>query len=31
MNVWPFPTQLPPNKPMPPVPFNPDNYPDAPF
>lgn len=26
---WPFPTQLPPNRPVPPMPFNPDNYEDA--
>ena len=29
MNTWPFPTQLPPNRPVPPMPFNPDNFEDA--
>lgn len=31
MTIWPFPLELP--KPMPskPVPFNPDNYEDAPW
>ena len=28
---WPFPTELPPNRPVPPMPFNPDNYEDAPW
>jgi hypothetical protein len=31
MDNWPFPTQLPPNRPVPPMPFNPDNYEDAPL
>ncbi len=29
--TWPFPTQLPPNRPIPPLPFNPDNFEDAPW
>jgi len=29
--IWPFPTQLPPAKPSKPIPFNPENYEDAPF
>ena len=28
---WPFPTQLPPNRPIPPMPFNPANHEDAPW
>ena len=31
MSVWPFPTQLPPNRPVPPMPFNPNNHEDAPL
>jgi len=31
MDNWPFPTELPPNRPMPPIPFNPDNHEDAPW
>jgi hypothetical protein len=31
MTVWPFPTQLPPARPMPPLPFNPSNFEDAPW
>jgi hypothetical protein len=27
--MWPFPTQLPPDRPVPAMPFNPDNYEDA--
>jgi len=29
--MWPFPTQLPPAKPMEKLPFNPDNFEDAPL
>jgi len=31
MDNWPFPTELPPNRPMPPIPFNPENFEDAPW
>lgn len=31
MNVWPFPTQLPPNRPIPPMPFNPANHEESPL
>lgn len=31
MNIWPFPTQLPPNKPIPPMPFNPSNHEESPL
>ena len=29
--IWPFPTQLPPAKPSKLIPFNPENFEDAPF
>jgi hypothetical protein len=29
--IWPFPTELPPNRPLPPMPFNPSNFEDAPL
>jgi len=29
--TWPFPTQLPPNRPIPPMPFNPDNFEESEF
>jgi hypothetical protein len=29
--TWPFPTQLPPNRPIPPMPFNPDNFEESPL
>jgi hypothetical protein len=29
--IWPFPTQLPPAKPSKLIPFNTENYEDAPF
>jgi hypothetical protein len=29
--TWPFPTQLPPNRPIQPMPFNPENFEDAPL
>ena len=29
--IWPFPTQLPPAQPSKPIPFNPQNFEDAPF
>ena len=29
--IWPFPTQLPPAQPSKPIPFNPENFEDAPF
>ena len=28
---WPFPTELPPAQPAKPIPFNPENYEDAPW
>jgi hypothetical protein len=31
MNVWPFPTELPPAVPMGKLPFNPANHEDAPL
>lgn len=31
MNTWPFPTKLPPAVPMGKLPFNPDNFEDAPL
>lgn len=27
--MWPFPTKLPPDRPVPPIPFNPNNHEDA--
>jgi hypothetical protein len=29
--IWPFPTQLPPAQPSKPIPFNLENFEDAPF
>ena len=29
--IWPFPTKLPPAQPSKPIPFNPQNFEDAPF
>ena len=29
--IWPFPTKLPPAQPSKPIPFNPENFEDAPF
>jgi len=29
--IWPFPTELPPALPSKPIPFNPENYEDAPW
>ena len=29
--IWPFPTQLPPAQPSKPIPFNSENFEDAPF
>jgi hypothetical protein len=29
--MWPFPTQLPPAKPMEKLPFNPDNFEESPL
>ena len=29
--IWPFPTQLPPEKPSKSIPINPENYEDAPW
>jgi hypothetical protein len=31
MDNWPFPTELPPALPSKPIPFNPENYEDAPW
>lgn len=31
MSIWPFPTELPPAVPMGRLPFNPNNYPEAPL
>jgi len=31
MTIWPFPTELPKPVPNKPVPFNPENYEDAPW
>jgi hypothetical protein len=31
MNIWPFPTQLPPAVPMGKLPFNPANYEESPL
>jgi len=31
MTDWPFPTELPKPLPAKPIPFNPDNYEDAPW
>lgn len=31
MTDWPFPTKLPPQQPARPIPFNPDNYDEAPL
>ena len=28
---WPFPTKLPPNRPIPPMPFNPNNHEESPL
>ena len=29
--IWPFPTELPPAQPSKPIPFNPENFEDAPW
>ena len=29
--TWPFPTKLPPNRPIPPMPFNPNNHEESPL
>lgn len=29
--MWPFPTKLPPQQPATPIPFNPQNYEEAPW
>jgi hypothetical protein len=31
MSIWPFPTELPPNRPIPPMPFNPNNHEESPI